>query len=317
MNLVSSKLVLTFGYLATPLTSYRTFGRTLTGGIIPGGAGGVACICAKRRVFVHFCVFFLFFPFCAFLCVFSCQNGLQKSRRFRIIVQRRFYAIPPLVVPPAFACHRQVGNGPENENGRKIAGAISGGPHQGRAPKSSKNSWANGWPDSWILAIFCLWGHVFADASHFASLFFCPFSVSGQFPTCNWSKELQITWSEPPTWDRQEGVTPPDLFRFPVFFLFVPIVFPCFAECADLFRFAPFSSGLFRFPFRTNHNKSGKPLSTDPFCKCLNWERKKTHANKNFMKLSRGLGVPKFCLCVFLPIRHDPKKHINKILAPT
>ena len=34
-----------------------------------------------------------------------------------------------------------------------------------------------------------------------------------------------------------------------------------------MFRFAPFSSDLFRFVFRTNQNKSGKPLSADPFCK--------------------------------------------------
>ena len=52
-----------------------------------------------------------------------------------------------------------------------------------------------------------------------------------------------------------------DLFRFA--FLVcgnIPI-------CSDLFRFALFSSDLFRFGFRTNRNKSGKPLSADPFCK--------------------------------------------------
>ena len=52
--------------------------------------------------------------------------------------------------------------------------------------------------------------------------------------------------SEPPVWGRQKGVT---LFS------------------SDFFRFAPFSSGLFRFVCRTNQNKSGKPLSADPFCK--------------------------------------------------
>ena len=43
--------------------------------------GGVACVCAKWHVFVHFCAF------CAFLRVFSCQNGLQKRANVRIIVQ--------------------------------------------------------------------------------------------------------------------------------------------------------------------------------------------------------------------------------------
>ena len=55
--------------------------------------------------------------------------------------------------------------------------------------------------------------------------------------------------------------------NFPVFFRFVPICAPCFRECPDLFRFAPISSDLFRFVFRANQNKSGKPLSADPFCK--------------------------------------------------
>ena len=62
-----------------------------------------------------------------------------------------------------------------------------------------------------------------------------------------------------------------DLFRFP---LFLPICsdlrslfsgIPRFES--DLFRFAPISSDLFRFVFRTNQNKSGKPLSADPFGK--------------------------------------------------
>ena len=73
------------------------------GGIINGG---VACVCAKWRVFVHFCA--VFAHFCAFLCVFSYQNGLQKSANWRITLQKcaksAFYAIPPLVIPP-FACH--------------------------------------------------------------------------------------------------------------------------------------------------------------------------------------------------------------------
>ena len=75
--------------------------------------------------------------------------------------------------------------------------------------------------------------------------------------------------SEPPNWGGQKGVTPicSDLFRF---FRFVPICAPCFREfvpiCSDLFRFVPICSVLFRFAFRTNQNKSGKPLSADPFC---------------------------------------------------
>ena len=55
------------------------------------------------------CILRVFALFSAFLCVFSCQNGLQKSTNLRIIAQKmckkRFYAIPPLVIPP-FACHR-------------------------------------------------------------------------------------------------------------------------------------------------------------------------------------------------------------------
>ena len=50
-------------------------------------------------------------------------------------------------------------------------------------------------------------------------------------------------------------------------FRFVPICVPCFRECPDLFRSAPFSSNFFRFVFRTTQNKAGKPLSADPFCK--------------------------------------------------
>ena len=69
----------------------------------------------------------------------------------------------------------------------------------------------------------------------------------------------------------QKGVSPicsdlRSLFSsdlFPFAFLFcgnTPI-------SSDLFRFAPISSDLFRFVCRTIQNKSGKPLSADPFCK--------------------------------------------------
>ena len=53
------------------------------GGIINGG---VACVCAKWRVVVHFWRVFVLFG--AFLCVLSCQNGLQKSAYLRITVQK-------------------------------------------------------------------------------------------------------------------------------------------------------------------------------------------------------------------------------------
>ena len=55
------------------------------GGIINGG---VACVCAKWRVFVNCCAFLHFFVrFCAF---FPTKMGCKKA---------------PLVIPP-FACHR-------------------------------------------------------------------------------------------------------------------------------------------------------------------------------------------------------------------
>ena len=84
------------------------------GGIIKGG---VACVCAEWRVFVNYCAFLhSFVRFCAFLdsfvhfcAFFSYQNGLQKERKFAQnsakMSKKRFYAIPPLVIPP-FACHR-------------------------------------------------------------------------------------------------------------------------------------------------------------------------------------------------------------------
>ena len=51
-----------------------------------------------------------------------------------------------------------------------------------------------------------------------------------------------------------------DLFRFALL---------VFGICSDLFRFAPISSDLFS---EQNQNKSGKPLSADPFCKSPNDE---------------------------------------------
>ena len=68
--------------------------------------------------------------------------------------------------------------------------------------------------------------------------------------------------SEPPIWGRQKGVTP-TCSDFPVFFRFLPICTLCFW---DLFQFVLICSAFFRFVLRTNQNKSGKPLSADPFC---------------------------------------------------
>ena len=63
------------------------------GGIINGG---VACVCAKWCVFVHFCACLRFF-----LCIsvrLSYQDGLQKSAKFAQnfakCAKKRFYAIP-------------------------------------------------------------------------------------------------------------------------------------------------------------------------------------------------------------------------------
>ena len=71
------------------------------GGIINGG---VACVCAKWCVFAHFC---------AFLCVsvrFFLPKRPAEKRKFAHnrakMCKKRFYAIPPLVIPP-FACHRK------------------------------------------------------------------------------------------------------------------------------------------------------------------------------------------------------------------
>ena len=81
--------------------------------------------------------------------------------------------------------------------------------------------------------------------------------------------------SEPPIWGRQKGATPicSDLFQFPRFLpicadlhslfsgmpRFVPI-------CSDLLRFLPICSDLFSERFQ---NKSGKPLSAEPFFRII------------------------------------------------
>ena len=59
--------------------------------------GGVACVCAKWRVFVHFCAFLRFLlRFCAF---FPTKMGCKKKREFVQKSVKRFHAMPPLVVP--------------------------------------------------------------------------------------------------------------------------------------------------------------------------------------------------------------------------
>ena len=68
--------------------------------------GGVAYVCAKWRVF---CALLRVFAF--FLCVsarFFLPKWAAKKRKFAQnsakMHKKRFYAIPPLVIPP-FACH--------------------------------------------------------------------------------------------------------------------------------------------------------------------------------------------------------------------
>ena len=74
------------------------------GGIIHGG---VACICAKWCVSVHYCA--LLALFYAFLCLLSYQNGLQKKRKFAQnsakMCKKRFLCNTPFSCTP-FACHR-------------------------------------------------------------------------------------------------------------------------------------------------------------------------------------------------------------------
>ena len=71
------------------------------GGIINGG---VACVGTEWRVFV--CIFRVF---CAFFVRFFLPKWPAKKRKFAHnpanMCKKRFYAIPPLVIPP-FACHR-------------------------------------------------------------------------------------------------------------------------------------------------------------------------------------------------------------------
>ena len=83
----------------------------------------------------------------------------------------------------------------------------------------------------------------------------------------------------------------PDLFRFPrfllicsVFFRFVPICVACFREYPDLFRFAPISSDLFRFVFRTNQ---GNPFLPTPIATP---RTRKEPYKKNFEMMFRQEG---------------------------
>ena len=70
----------------------------------------------------------------------------------------------------------------------------------------------------------------------------------------------KIPNSEPPIGGRQK-LGHPISSNFLVFFRFALLVF------GNLFRFPPICSDLFRLVFRINENKSGKPLSADPFYK--------------------------------------------------
>ena len=62
-----------------------------------------------------------------------------------------------------------------------------------------------------------------------------------------------FSWKQSPLFG-ENALSPERGHRFP---RFLPICGPCFRECPDLLRFF----------FRTNQNKSGKPLSADPFRK--------------------------------------------------
>ena len=104
-------------------------------------------------------------------------------------------------------------------------------------------------------------------------------------------KSRSTFWDSPDLGSAEGGH--PILFRFvPIspfssdLFRFAFLVFGNTPICSDLFRFAPFSSDLFRFVFRTNQNKSGKPLSADPFCKSPNI--------LGLQQLSRSLIVSRF-----------------------
>ena len=65
-------------------------------------------LCKMARFCVFLCVFCVF---CAFLCVFvptkmGCKKSAQICAEFCTnLCRKRFYAIPPLVIPP-FTCHR-------------------------------------------------------------------------------------------------------------------------------------------------------------------------------------------------------------------
>ena len=91
------------------------------GGIINGG---VACVCAKWRVFVHFCAFLRFLVrFCAFFLPKWPAEKRKFAHNRAKMCKKRFYAIPPLVIPP-FACHR-------NESRLRTCSSCSGHPRPG------------------------------------------------------------------------------------------------------------------------------------------------------------------------------------------
>ena len=82
------------------------------GGIINGG---VACVCTKWRVFVHFCAF-LRFCVCVSARISLPQWAAEKhkfAQNSAKLCKKRFYAIPPLVIP-LFARHRMKLQQPRN-----------------------------------------------------------------------------------------------------------------------------------------------------------------------------------------------------------
>ena len=64
------------------------------GGIINGG---VACVCAKWRVFVHFCAFLRFSVRFFLLPKWPAEKRKIAHNRAKMC-KKRFYAIPPLVI---------------------------------------------------------------------------------------------------------------------------------------------------------------------------------------------------------------------------
>ena len=89
--------------------------------------------------------------------------------------------------------------------------------------------------------------------------------------------------SEPPVWGHQKGVTPicSNLFRFP---RFLPICSDLRSLFSGIPRFLPICSDFFRFVFKTNQNKSGKPPSADLFCNSPTRTSTRLPASRRFLR---------------------------------